>query len=90
MWGHHVSEQRAGEPMRDDIPGRDESLERRLAQLAEEFDPVPSSVIDEARAALSARTKDRATKNPESGSEDSASEDSAMEDVDRVPGPRDS
>ena len=78
-----MSEQRAGEPMCDDTPGRDEGLERKLAQLADEFDPVPSSVIDEARAALSARTKDRATKKPEPASEDSASED-----ADRVPGPR--
>jgi hypothetical protein len=69
MRGHHLSEW-AGEPMSDDRPGRDADLERKLARLAEEFDPVPSSVRDDARAALSARTRaGRAARSPEPASE---------------------
>jgi hypothetical protein len=40
--------------MGDDRPGRDDGLERRLAHLAAEFDPVLASVLDDARAAFSA------------------------------------
>ena len=70
MRGHHSSEW-AGEPMCDDRPGRDPDLERKLAQLADELDPVPASVVDDARAALSARTRvDRAAPSPASASED--------------------
>ena len=44
----------AKEDMCDERAGRDD-LERRLAELAEEFDPVPSSVLDAARAAFAER-----------------------------------
>ncbi len=90
MWGHQVSDQRAGEPMCDDRQGRDQGLERKLARLAEDFDPVPSSVLDDARAALSARVRtDHAAESPELASEDLASEDLASEDRDPASGPRD-
>lgn len=70
MRGHHLSEW-AGEPMCDDRPSRDADLERKLAQLAEEFDPVPASVVDDARAALSARTRvQRAAPSPGPASKD--------------------
>ena len=56
MRGHQLSKW-AGDPMSDDRQVRDADLEHKLAQVAEGFDPVPSSVIDDARAAFSARTR---------------------------------
>ena len=46
-----------GEAMCDDPPGRDDDLERRLAQLADELDPPPASVLDDPRAAFSTRPR---------------------------------
>ena len=53
---HHVSDW-AGVPMSSDRPDEEVDLEREVARLAREFDPVPSSVVDDARAAFFARTR---------------------------------
>jgi hypothetical protein len=85
MRGHQMSEW-AKEAMCDERAGRDDDLERKLAQLSEEFDPVPSSVVDAARAAWSELARpDRTVQSPDHASAD---EDPASEDRDPVPNPR--
>jgi len=60
--------------MGDDRRGRDDYLERTLARLAEKFDRVPASVVDDARVAFFAPSRPAR----------------AFEDPDRVGGRRDS
>ena len=45
------------EPKGKDQLGDDDALERKVAALEDKFDPVPSSVVDAARAAFSARAR---------------------------------